>query len=234
MEEKLKSTLNRTPWSLILKACAFGASWLLLPFWAVFLVGLYFYFTPFFQPFKLLVPFVLTLAASLYIPQGFWFAVFLGILFFLILGIKNLIFVNRYENHQMMVFLLLFVIFFGAFSHFENWQKWFISIVSPAVALSFFFLFRELCDYCVERDRRKINLMAGLGAFLIWQAFIIALFLPLNYFYQTALLFLSSVILTDIFLEHLNGTLNKRKMLGDFSIFFTVTAVMLASANWGL
>ena len=56
-------------------------------------------------------------------------------------GIKNLIFVNRFENHQLMVFLLLFLIFFGLFSHFENWQRWTVSIGLLGAGLSFFFLF---------------------------------------------------------------------------------------------
>ena len=219
---------------LLLKACVFGLSWLFMPFWFFLLVAVYFYFVPFFQPFKLLIPFILTLAAAAAVPYGFWFAAFLGLLFFLLLGIKNLIFVNRFENHQLMVFLLLFLIFFGLFSNFENWQRWTVSIGLLGAGLSFFFLFEELADYSRERSESRKMLVAGLGSFILWQAASVIIFLPLNHFYQTALLFLSSVIVADIFLEYLAKKLDRRKILNDFSIFFVLVSVILASANWGL
>ncbi|MEK7546614.1 MAG: hypothetical protein AAB536_00290 [Patescibacteria group bacterium] len=219
---------------LLIKSCIFGLCWFFLPFWIFLLVGVYFYFTPFFQSFNLFIPFLMTLAAAAYVPYGFWPAVFLGILFFLILGIKNLIFVNRFENHQIMVFLLLFLIFFGFFSHFENWEKWIISTISLGIGLSFFLLFKELADYTRGNIGSKKNLAACLGSFLLWQASSVIIFLPINYFYQTALLFLLSVITTDVLLEYLNKNLDRKKILVDFSIFFAVTAAILASANWGL
>ncbi len=219
---------------LLLKSLIFSLSWLFLPFWAFFAISLYFYLVPFFQPSKLLIPYILTLAAAFIVPQGFWLAVFLGALFFLLLGIKNLVLINRFDNHQLMVFLILFLIFFGFFQHFENWQKWIISPVSLCVGLSFFFLFGELADYVKKNDRKMKIFTSAVGAFLLWQVSMAVLFLPLNYFYQTALLFLLSVILTDILLEYLAGKINKRKILWDFSIFFVVAVIMLASANWGL
>lgn len=234
MEAKLKSTLSQIHWSLPVKACVFSLSWLFLPFWAFFLIAVYFYLVPFFRPFKLLVPFVLTLIIAAIVPSGFWLAVFLGILFSLLLGIKNLIFVNRFENHQLMVFLLLFLVFFGIFSGFDNWQSWTTSLAALSAGISFFFLFEELADYGRERSEAKKIFIAGLGAVLIWQAASVIIFLPVNHFYQTALLFLSSVILTDILLGYISNRLDRRKILNDFSIFFVLASVILASASWGL
>lgn len=234
MEAKLKSISNRIHWSLVIKACALGLLWLLLPFWVFFLAAVYFYLIPFFQPFRLIIPFVLTIAVASFLPYNFWFAVFLGLLFFLILGIKNLIFVNRFDNHQLMVFLLLFLLFFSFFSGFENWRGLIVSWAALALGFSFYFLFHELAGYTSEHGRTKKIVIAALGSLLIWQAAVAVLFLPVNYFYQTAVLFLSSVILVDIFLEYLNGGLNRRKILSDFSIFFVLSAVILASASWGL
>lgn len=218
---------------LLIKAIALGLSWLVLPFWVFLALAAYFYLVPFFQPFKLFIPFLLIIAASVIVPYGFWFAVFLSVLFFLLLGIKNLILINRFENHQLMVFLILFLMFFGFFWHFENWQRWLTSLISLGIGLSFMFLFDELADYTKENDGRKKMFVSGLGAFLIWQVAMAVLFLPLNYFYQTALLFLFSVMLTDILIEYLAGKLDRTKILWDFSIFFVITVVMLASANWG-
>ena len=219
---------------LLIKSCIFSIGWLMLPFWAFFILSLYFYLVPFFQSFKLLIPFILTLLAAAILPNGFWFAVLLGTLFFLLFGIKNLILVNRFDNHQFMVFLILFLMFFGFFWHFGNWQEWAVSLISFWIGLSFFFLFDELADYSRVSSESKKIIVSALGSFLIWQGAIVILFLPLNYFYQTALLFLSSVILTDILLGYLGGIIGRRKMLANFSIFFVIAVAILASANWGL
>jgi len=219
---------------LLFKSCVFGLSWLLLPFWVFFFVAVYLYAIPFFQTSSLLAPFILTIVVSAIIPYGFLYAFFLGLLFFLLLGIKNLILVNRFESHQLMVSLLLFLIFFSMFSGFDNWQRWTVTVALFGAGLSFFFLFKELADYVVEHSKQKKILIAGIGSFLLWQFASILVFLPLNHFYQTALLFLSSVIMTDVFLEYLAGKLDRRKILNDFSIFFVLVVVILASANWGL
>lgn len=218
---------------LLLKSLIFGLSWFILPFWAFLAVAVYFYLVPFFQPFKLIIPFMLTIAVAFIVPYGFWFAVFLGTLFFFLIGIKNLILINRFDNHQMMVFLILFLVFFGFFLHFQNWQRWIVSLISLGVGLSYFFLFDELADYIKRNDEPKKIFISGLGAFLLWQVVMAVLFLPLNYFYQTALLFLFSVILTDFLLEYLGGGISRKKILTDFSIFFVIAVIMLASANWG-
>jgi hypothetical protein len=219
---------------LVIKSFILSLSWFFLPFWAFFVVSFYFYLVPFFRPFKLLVPFILTLATAFIVPHSPWFGVFLAILFFLLLGIKNLIFINRFDNHQLVVFLILFLIFFGFFRHFEDWQKSIISLASLGLGLSFFFLFNELADYSKESGKKSKIFISGLGSFLLWQVAMAVLFLPLNYFYQTAILFLFSVILTDILLEYFGGKIGKRKILWDFSIFFVIAVIVLASANWEL
>lgn len=219
---------------LILKAAVLGLGWLFLPFYAFLLLAVYFYFVPFFQQFKLLVPFILTIAVTASLPYEIWFAFFIGLLFFLILGIKNLVLVNRFENHQLTVFLLLFLIFLSLFSHFESWQAWTASAALLGTGFSFFFLFEELADYTRERSERKKLIVAALGALLIWQGASVIIFLPLNYFYQTAILFLSAIIMADLFLEYIAKKLDRRKILSDFSIFFAMASIILASANWGL
>lgn len=232
IRHKAKAALSLR--GLIFKAFIFGLGWLLLPFWMFLLVALYLYLVPFFQPFNLIVPYIMTIAAAAALPYGLWFAIFLGVLFFLLVGIKNLILVNRFENHQLMVFLLFFLLFFGFFSGFENWQKWTSSAALFGVAAAFFLLFRELADYYPDAPDGKKILVAGIGSVLIWQAASAIIFLPLNYFYQTAILFLAAIILTDILLEYLVRKLDRKKILWNFSVFFALMAAILASANWGL
>lgn len=222
---------------LFLRAGIISFLWLFLPFWIFLAAALYFYFFPFFQPLRLALPFFLTLVTAAIRqpadPGSFWFALFIAALFFLIFGIKNLIFVKRAEAHQLLVFSLLFLTFLSFFSGFEAWQHWTISFFALGASAVFFFLAKELAEYNPESSRRRTFLTLGLGALFIWQLCLILLFLPLNYFYETAILFLSAVLLLDILLEHLKNRLDRRKLLADFSIFFVFTAVILASARWG-
>ena len=218
---------------LFLRAGILGFLWLFLPFWIFLAATFYFYFFPFFQPLRLALPFFLTLVTAAILPANVWFSLFIAALFFLILGIKNLIFVKRFGAHQLLVFFLLFLTFLSFFSGFETWQRWIVSLFAFGVSAVFLLLAKELADYHSESSRRRTFLTIGLGALFIWQLCLILLFLPLNYFYETALLFLSAVFLLDILLEHLKNRLDSRKILADFSIFFVFTAVILASARWG-
>lgn len=218
---------------LFLKAGILGFLWLFLPFWIFLAASFYFYFFPFFQPLRLALPFFLTLIAAAILPANIWLALFLAALFFLILGIKNLIFVNRLAAHQFLVFFLLFLLFLSFFSGFENWQHWIVSFSVFGVSAVFLLLAKELVDYGGGTGRRRTFFILGFGALLIWQLCLVLLFLPLNYFYETALLLLSAVFLLDVLLEHLKNKLDGRKILTDFSIFFALSAVILASARWG-
>lgn len=178
------------------------------------------------------MPLCLTFVLAAVLSPNVLFALFLGTLFFLILGIKNLILVNRFASRQLVAFLLLFLVFLSFFSQFENWQAWPISFWWLGIVLVVFCLIKESADYRPEPPRRQKFLVAGLGSLFIWQIGLVALFLPLNYFYQTALLFLSAVFLIDVLLDYLNSRLHRRKILTNFSIFLVLLGIIMASAKW--
>lgn len=219
---------------LLLKAGMFGLGWWALPIWIFVPVALYLYFVPPFQPLRLALPFALTLAAALMVPANPWFAALLAGIFFLVLGIKNLIFINRFASHQLLVFLVLFLVFANFFSRFENWQSWAVPIWASGLAVLFFFLTQELFKYESVRGRRERFALAGIGGLFVFQLSAALLVMPLNYFSQTAFLFLASVILLDLLLGYSSDHLDRRKILADFSIFFVLAVVLLASARWGL
>ncbi len=236
LNEKIKSAipLRLSLQRLLLKSAIFSLSWFFLPFWLFLIPAFYFYFFPLFNSKQLALPFFLTLLAAAILPQNFWFSLFFGILLYLIIGIKNLLFVNRSVHHQFLVFLLLFLIFYGFFSGFESWQRWDISLWALGPSLVFLFLVKELADYNSLAGHWQKNLIIGLASFIIWQLSLAIFFLPLNYFYATALLFLVAVLLADILLEYFDGHLARQKILVDFSIFFVLAVIILASSKWVL
>ncbi len=239
MAEKLKSILNQTHWSLVFRALVFALAWLILPFPAFFIVALALFFFPFFHPFRLWFPFLLVLIFAGTIAPFGWAAIFLGVLFFLILGVKRLFIIDRFHAHQILIFLFAFLLFLTFFSRFPVLFGWSAFASSAAVAMAYFFLLRGTLQYAIETnheegssERRRRMLAAGLVAFFVWQAMIALAFLPIRFLGQTALLLLCTVTATEIALGHMRAALSRRKLLAECSIFLALTVFILALNQW--
>ena len=220
---------------LLLKAGILSAGWLLLPFWLFVVLALGFYFIPLFQPFRLWLPYLAALFLSGIISPNIWTAALLGILFFLILGIKDLILISRFSAYETLVYLLLFVIFLNYFSRFGNMDTLAGILWALAIAFLSFFLLRGFKTWSGSGEPgRREGLAAGLIALLVWQVILAALFLPLNFFYQTAITLLTTVILAGLFIKYKEDKLDQQTLLMGFSMFFALLAFVLASNQWGL
>ena len=237
MAAKLSSISRIIPWSLLLRAGIFGAAWLLLPFWLFFLIALILYFLPVFQPLRLILPFALTVFFAGILSPNFWAAALLAALFFLILGIKNLTLVNRMAAYETVLFLLLFLAYLNLFFHFPNSGRAAVLLLSGFAAAAYALLLRNAARYATfpkEWSPRHQAVIFGLAGLLVWQWTWAVLFLPLNPFYQTALLFLFAAVLTEMFLDHLAAELGRRRILGYFSAFVVFASAILAANPWQL
>src|SRR5882724_5769539 len=123
MAAKLKSITGRIHWFLLAKAAIFGFGWLVLPAWLFFALAAGLYFIPFFRPQKLLIPFLLVLGFALKAPVNFWAAIFLGCVFYCLLGIKDLVFIDRAAAYEVLVFLLAFLYIFAFFGVWNSWNS---------------------------------------------------------------------------------------------------------------
>lgn len=236
--EKIKSAIALR--GLILRAAIFGAVWFFLPKWVFLLVGIYFYFFPFFRPLKLAIPFLLTIFFAVIEPQSIWQAAFFSVLFYLILGIKDLIFINRRSAYEVLVLLLLFLVFVSFFSHIDNWNRSPVFFYAFALGAAFFFLIRGFITYSETTELKegpaiwRRELALGIAALLVWQISLALLFLPLNFLYQSALSFLVATIFVEVISDYLSGSLSRKKLLANFSVFFILVVVILGLAEWGL
>ncbi len=236
MEEKLRSISRTIPWSLALKAAAFGLGWYVLPFWLFLLLGLGLYFVPLFQPMHLLLPLLLTFFFAAVLAYSSWAALMLGIIFFFILGIKDLVFIRRGAAYETLIFLLFFLAFLNYFARFGAWGGWtdmglgILVATVAALLLRGFVLYRA--PEAGEWARRKRFVLFGLAGLLLWQWQAALLFLPLNFFYQTAILFLAAVVLAELFLAYAQGELTRRKILLHFSFLFVFVSFVLAANSW--
>lgn len=242
MEAKLKSILKRIPWSLAVKTLVFALAWWFLPFGLFLVVAGYFYLVPFFKPLRFLLPFlaILILISPLFFTKSLWTIVLGSAVFFIIQGVRELIFVERKAVYKAAYFILIFLLLSAFFSGFQNWIGWTAVLGSASVALVFFALLKHLTDYedlPEKREkigRRKEFVVQGLAAFFVWQLLWILLFLPLNYIYQSMLGFLAVAVLTELILAYVYFSLTRRKILANFTILFVFVIFVLASFSAGI
>lgn len=239
MAARLKSILDRIHWSLLLKAVVFGAAWYFLPWWAFFLLALYFYLVPLFQPFKLALPFTLILFFAYFGPPSLGLAFVLGILFYLVLGIKDLIFIDRRGAYEFLLLLLVFLSALRFFAYFSAGYSNSAFFAALALAFVYFLLMRALVSY-EPSDRlnravlRRNRIFAATSAFLVFDFALVLLALPLNFFYQAALFFAAAAVFTELASDHALGELRRLKLLWSFSVFFIILIIVLGAADWGL
>lgn len=236
MAAKLKSILRTTPWSLLLKASVLAALWPVLPYWLFFFLALGFYFIPFFEPRRLFLPFVLFLFFAAFLTPGYLSSLFLGIIFFLILGVKNLVIVDRAAAYETLFFVLFFLAVLGFFGSFDSPRGYF-SVFAAAAAAVFALLLGGFLRFSTEfaaLSRREKFLIIVLPGVVIWQWFLAVLILPMNYFYQSALVFLGGIVLAELIYAYINKSLERRKILIYFSVFFAAVAIILAANPWNV
>jgi len=68
----------------------------------------------------------------------------------------------------------------------------------------------------------------------MWQLFLVGLFLPLNFLYQSAIVFLVAAILIDLVPQYIFGQLSRTKVLATGTVLFALLVIVLASARWTL
>jgi hypothetical protein len=246
MAEKLRSILKRTSWSLVLKAVIFGVAWWALPWWLFLLVALYLYFVPITGAYKVSVPFFVLLLITLLQGQDVISAVIFGAVFYFIILVKDLIIINRRTTHEILMLVLSYLLIRGFFLHVGGSFGW-RSLLDSAVAafavsvlVASFIKNFSVADALVpatanSREARSFRRMLGGMVFLLmWQLLIIGLFLPLNFLYQSAVVFLLAVVLMDLVPQYIFGELSRRKALATGIVLFALLIIVLASARWVL
>lgn len=209
-----------------------------MPAWQMVFAVLALYFIPLFQPFKFFFPFLVFFFSAYFLPHDTWNGLLLTASFFLLLGIKNLEFLNRRTAYQSFVLLLIFSEYFFAFRQLGNWGNFWAFAILAVPAAVFFFLARGaselICGVEAKADKRLRVAVWGVAAFLIWQIAIIMLFLPLNPAHQVALLFLWAAILFQSGIDHFCGNLNNPKLVFRLILFCALAFAVILGAGRGL
>ncbi len=241
MGSKLRSVLRQIHWSLALRAAIFAASWFFLPFWAFLLVAFYLYFVPFFQPRRLALPSLLVIFFTAVLTPTPWFAIFLGVAWYLILGIKDLIFINRKQAYEILVLFLVFLVTVRFFAHFDSWAGAFSVLYSLATSVVVFLLckgflkYGDLPEHAGYREKAaRSTAAAAVVALILFELSLLFLVLPIHFLFQASLFFVVAAIILESVFEYVNGALTRRIILVNFSIFFIFLVIILGSAQWSL
>ncbi len=234
MVEKLKLTVKQIHWSLSVKALAFALAWFFLPFWLFLLLALGLYLTPLFQSVRLALPLLATLfLAGVSETGNIWVAVSLGLVFYLLLGVKDLVLVNRGIALRTCIYLLLFLGVIRFCAAVANWEGAgvFLAPVLPALAL--FFLLRQLFRLEPSPTPGGIPpaVAAAIGALLFWEAAWVAILLPLAPLHQAAVLFISVAMAIEFLVGSLRQNLTRSTVVTNSLLLLALYIIILIAAK---
>lgn len=243
----LKSPALQSAFKVVVFSLALAGFYNYRSFWPFFLfaaLALYFYFKSFLEARRYFSSFLIFLIVSLltvyWLPDnaGKWnfiAAAAFGAVFFVFLGIKNLIFINRtfaYEFINNFLFFSVFAIFFLS----DKSSNWFF-FEYVAVFLAFFLLFREFILLQETRGlilpvSTKINLFSASFSFLISQFILAAAYLPIGFLNSAAISLAIVLAIKDLTASHLRGVLNQRIILKNATIFLIFSVIVFIASEW--
>jgi hypothetical protein len=241
MEEKLKSITSQTHWSLLLKSIGFALAWSVLPYWLFVVAGLAFYFLPFFGSERMIVPFLALLVFAAFIQQGFFATLFFATAYFLIMGVKDLVFIDRGSAYEAVLLLMLTAFSLLFFSHSVNTER--VSSFATAIigAYALYVFFRGLMAHDAPESEhrtkdgiRRMFLGSGVCATILFQGFIAVLFLPMNFFLQSALIVLLGAALVSALRDYISGRFDARVILAYAGIWIAGTSAVLLLTTWSV
>lgn len=244
MADGLRSISRRISWSSLLKAVIFAAAWWAAPyisFWPFLLVALYLYFIPIAGSQKVSGPFFVLLLLCFATGNGILSAILFGAIFYFILLIKDLLIIDRKSAYEVLVLVLSYLavreVYLSTGGALGGRALLYSVTGAAAIAVlvaGFVKHFSAAPDGAA-REARSFRRMLGWMAFiLMWQLLIVGLFLPLDFLYQSAVVFLLAAILIDLVPHYVFGELSRIKVLATGTVLFSLLVIVLASARWTL
>ncbi|MFA5098684.1 MAG: hypothetical protein WC461_00495 [Candidatus Paceibacterota bacterium] len=206
---------------------------------AFVLAGCYFYFFPGVNSRQFLASFLVILLFPAFLREfldsGWFLAVSLAYtaIFFVLLGLKNLIFINRRPIYHFLNGVLVLAIFSLFFWSDRSGILFFVKYLAAFSA--FLYLFKEFLDISNEiPGAQKNNLFAWSVSFLVFQIVWALSFLPINFLNAGALTLLIILIFQDFILGHINGSINRRLVLRNITVFIALALAIFGASSWSL
>jgi hypothetical protein len=205
-----------------------------LPFWLFLVIALYLYFIPITGASKVGAPFFVLLLISLFEGQGIIDAIIFAAIFYFILLIKELIIIDRRSACEFLILALSYLLlrsFFLAVGGSFGLRALLYSLIVACAVSAMVGSFIKNFSEAPRPFRRTLGLMSFL---LAWQLVVVGLFLPLDFLYQSTIVFLVVAILIDLVPQYVFGELSREKVLATGTILFALLTIVAASARWRL
>ena len=243
MAQKLRSLLQSQQSILVLKAFVFAAflslmylsDFSFIPILFFIVSALVLYFKPLFNTLSYLVIFmilitlsivlavVLPIAAQPMLVIGFSF------LFFIILGLKNLSFVNRIQWYNLLHLLLFYALFLLFFS-FDKSNLFVLK--STGILILVGILFRYFLKFNAVKFSRRRAVMSWALALMVIEAIWAISLLPIGFISSANLSLVLVLLLSGITVHHFKGTLDKRVILSNTGLFLVLTILIFITSKW--
>lgn len=143
--EKIKRAVSLR--GLPLRAVIFGLGWFLLPFWLFVLLALCLYLVPFFGVKRFFLPFLAIIFFAAIEPRNFLFAIVFAGVFYMILGVKELVFIERKSAYEALTLLVEFFAFIKFFPYFDSWSGYWPFMCSLLLGFFVFLLSMGFLNY---------------------------------------------------------------------------------------
>lgn len=236
MERKLKLIIKKIHWSLAVKSLFLSLSSLILPFFLFCFLALLIYFIPLFRPLSLIFQFLIFIFIIHFFYGSFWgcFIIFLAI--YLILGVKDLIIIERKIAYEFLGYLLFSVLTLKFFQNIKLEGQFLNLLFSLSLPLFFILFFKNNIFYNDNKNYKIKVFKIGISilAFFIWQFILILNFLPLNFYLQTAILILITVSGFNFIFNYSFSKLDKKIIVVNLFIFIFLFSLILFLNHWGL
>lgn len=238
MEAKLKSIFREPRSALALKSAVFGGFLLLLKLgdfrllpilfflWAAFLLSSWNY-----QP-SFLFFLGIAMATAKLLESGlflFLAAVIFSALFYLSVGIKELLIVHRQEwgfIKNLILFYALFLLFF-----ISDKSGWFLAKYL-GIFLAAFFILKDWFLASESSFLKRAGVAAGVLALLDLQLLWIVGLLPLGPVNAANLMVLITYILFNFTIHHFQGQIDRRFVFRKIAIFVLLLIFIFATSRW--
>lgn len=236
MAIKLKLPLKSPQSALLLKAAIFVISfWLfktwephLLPLLIFLAVSVYLYFRSPAQSLNYLISFLVLLFLAFRYSldprdyPGFLLVLAMGFLFYLLLGLKNLLFIYRSRWHHLLILFLNYLTFIVFFL--SDRSNYFF-LKAGGIFLILFLLWWEFF--------RKTTL-AGITATLALETLWGVNLLPLELLGMVNLSLLITFVFTDLIRREEQDKLSPRAILADVSLLVVLTILIFMTSRWSI
>jgi len=249
MVTKLKSVLKSPQLLLALKAAAFGIGLNFLPAALFVPLAILLYAIPFFRTIELTRPFFVLLVVSLLALRtvnrwdySLFLIVYFAFLFYLILGIKDLVVIKRAGWYRFLNLALVHMILLLFFYY--NQEFFLIKLLIVFCALLFLLkacLPMPTGRQAVGKELLKNRLAVWLIAFLMAQGIWVIGLLPIGFINAANFGLLAYFIMLDLAEYQLSGPayrqagyLPRRRILTDTTIFVLLALLIFATSRWGI